>query len=164
MLEFLAQTGRTEQGRDFFRALVEHIGRITNVDYVMVDRLTVDPQIAATVAIYAQGSVIPNRKYNLKGAACANVIGKELCCYSQGVQRLFPDDTLLAEMQAESYIGIPLWDSNGQPLGSIALIDRRPMLSSKPYATLLGLAATHAAAELERGRAMAELAQKNRAL
>jgi len=164
MLEFLVQTGRTAHGRDFFRALVEHIGRITNVDYVIIDRLTVDPQIAATVAIFAQGSVMPNRKYNLKGAPCENVIGKELCCYSQGVQRLFPDDTLLVEMQAESYIGIPLWDSNGQPLGSMALIDRRPMLSSEPYAALLGLAATHVAAELERGRAMTELARKNRAL
>jgi signal transduction histidine kinase len=164
MLEFLAQTGRTEHGGDFLRALVEHIGRITNVDYVIVDRLTVDPQIAATVAIFAQVGVMPNRKYNLKGAPCENVIGKELCCYSHGVQRLFPDDALLVEMQAESYIGMPLWDSNGQPLGSIALIDRRPMLSSEPYAALLRLAATHAAAELERGRAMAELARKNRAL
>jgi len=164
MLEFLAQTGRTEQGRDFLRALVEHIGRITNVDYVIVDRLTVDPQTAATVAIFAQGSVMPNRQYNLKGAPCENVIGKGLCCYPQGVQRLFPDDTRLVEMQAESYIGIPLRDSNGQPLGSIALIDRRPMLSSEPYAALLRLAATPAAAELERRRAMAELARKNRAL
>jgi GAF domain-containing protein len=117
MLEFLAPTGRTEHGRDFFRALVEHIGRITNVDYVIVDRLTVDPQIAATVAIFAQGSVMPNRTYNLKGAPCENVIGKELCCYSQGVQRLFPDDSLLVEMQAESYIGIPGWIAarTGQP-------------------------------------------------
>jgi signal transduction histidine kinase len=120
--------------------------------------------MAETVAIYARGTVAPNLQFHLKGTPCENVIGKELCCYTQGIQRFFPDDTLLVQMQAESYIGIPLWHSNGQPLGSIALIHGQPMLSSEPYATLLRLAATRAAAELERARAMVDLARKNRAL
>lgn len=164
LLEFLAQKGWTEDGGDFFRALVEHIGRMTGVDYVIVDRMTADPQVAETVALYARGSIVPNLQYHLKGTPCENVVAGQLCCYAEGIQRLFPNDTLLVEMQAESYIGIPLWDSDGRTLGLIALIDSKPMPAPEPYAALIRLAATRAAAELDRGRTMAELARKNRAL
>jgi diguanylate cyclase (GGDEF)-like protein/PAS domain S-box-containing protein len=96
--------------------------------------------------------VAPNIEYALAGTPCENVVGRELCVYPQGVQALFPRDVLLAEMGVESYAGMPLWDSAGQPIGLIAVMDGKPLSPSSPVAPLLRLVATRAAAELERAR------------
>jgi PAS domain S-box-containing protein len=91
-------------------------------------------------------------RYALKGTPCENVMGRRLCVYPEGVQRLFPEDGLLAEMGVESYIGIPLWDSSGRPTGLIALMDSKPLPDAASTTQLLQLVATRAAAELARER------------
>jgi two-component system, NtrC family, sensor kinase len=44
-----------------------------------------------------------------------------LCLYESGVQRLFPEDHLLAQMNVESYCGTPLFDRFGKPLGLLVV-------------------------------------------
>ena len=46
------------------------------------------------------------------------------CSYESGVQGLFPEDELLVEMGAESYVGIPLFSFEGEALGLLAVLDR----------------------------------------
>jgi light-regulated signal transduction histidine kinase (bacteriophytochrome) len=116
------------------------------------------------VALYAKGAIVPNMRYALKGTPCHNVMARKLCVYRQGIQQLFPEDTLLPEMGAESYIGIPLWDSTGQPIGLIAVMGNRPLPDDVPVTQLLQLVATRAAAELERKRAEEEIRKLNQEL
>ena len=42
--------------------------------------------------------------------------------YPSGIQQMFPADKLLAELKVDSYLGLPLWDSAGQPTGLIAVL------------------------------------------
>jgi len=53
-------------------------------------------------------------------------------------------------MSAESYSGVPLWDSHGNPLGLIALIHRQPLQDTLMIESLLQLVADHAGYEIER--------------
>lgn len=151
-LVFVAQRGWLASAENFFEALAQFLGESLELDYVVIDRLVADPEIAETLALYAKGAVVPNMRYALKGTPCENVMGREMCIYPQGVQQLFPDDSLLVEMEVESYIGIPLWDSSGRPIGLIALMDNQPLPDVKLATQLLQLVATRAAAELERDR------------
>jgi PAS domain S-box-containing protein len=149
-LLFVAQRSWLADKDNFFEALAKYLGEALNVDYVVIDRLDENPDIAETIALYAKGEIVPNMRYTLKGTPCENVMGRRLCVYPQGVQQLFPEDTLLAEMGVESYIGIPLWDFSGQPIGLIALMDRKPLPDVAAATQLLQLVATRAAAELAR--------------
>jgi PAS domain S-box-containing protein len=151
-LFFVAQRGWLAGSDNFFDALAQYLGETLDVDYVIIDRLAENPDIAETVAVYAKGAIIPNMRYALKGTPCENVMGRQLCVYPEGAQRLFPEDTLLAEMGVESYIGIPLWDSSGRPTGLIAVMDSKPLADTASTAQLLQLVATRAAAELARER------------
>jgi PAS domain S-box-containing protein len=149
-LFFVAQRGWQTDAERFLDALARFLGDNLNVDYVIIDKITEDPTVAETVALYVKGTMAPNMRYALKGTPCENVIGRRLCVYPQGVQQLFPEDTLLTQMGVEGYIGIPLWDSTGRVIGLIALLSSR-QLQDIPIATqLLQLIATRAAAELER--------------
>ncbi len=151
-LSFIAQRGWLAGADNFFDALAHFLGDCFEVDYVVIDELDEDSDMAVTRALYAKGEIVPNMRYALKGTPCENVVGRQLCVYSRGVQQLFPEDTLLADMDVESYIGIPLWDSLAQPIGLIALMDSQPFQNETSAATLLQLVATRAAAELERAR------------
>jgi len=161
-LIFVAQRGWQAGGENFLDALAQHLGESLAMDYVVIDRTDINPEIAETVALYAKGAIVPNMRYALKGTPCENVMGRRLCVYSQGVRQLFPEDTLLAEMGVESYIGIPLWDSSGRPIGLIALMDSKPLPDTTSATQLLQLVAIRAAAELERGRIEEERSQNSR--
>lgn len=152
LLKFLSQRAWVGSGQDFLPALAERLGQMLDVDYVVVDKLGDTPGTAETMGLYAHGAVVPNLSYGLAGTPCENVIGKDLCIYRERVQQLFPDDGLLAEMKAESYIGVPLWDSAGQPVGLIAVLDSQPLTNSDRTQALLKLVAVAAGAELERLR------------
>lgn len=65
---------------------------------------------------------------------------------------MFPEDGLLVEMGAESYAGLPLWDSASQPIGLIAVLDGKPLRNEAQVSQILQFMATRAAAELERER------------
>lgn len=150
MLKFIAQRGWAEGGESFLTALARYLGQMLEVDYVIVDKLADDVASAETVAVYAKGEVVPNMQYSLKGTPCANVMGGGLCCHPADVRQQFPEDSLLADMQVESYAGLPLWDSKGKVIGLIAVMDGKPIADVATVTSMLQLVATRAAAELER--------------
>jgi PAS domain S-box-containing protein len=162
VLYFVAQRGWMGGAENFFDALAQYLGETLGVDYVVIDRLDRTPGVAETVALYAKGAIAPNLRYDLKGTPCENVIGRKFCFYPQDIQQLFPNDTLLVEMGAESYAGIPLWDSSGQPIGLIALMDSKPLADEAAIFRLLQLVSIRAAAELERERSDRMLRERER--
>ncbi len=149
-LFFVAQRGWQGGADSFFNSLARFLGETFNMDYVLVDKVDGNLEYAETVAIYAKGGTAPNMRYALKGTPCENVIGRQLCVYKQGIQQQFPDDALLTEMNVAGYIGIPLWDSSGLPIGLIAMLSVKPLSDCELITQVLQVVATRAAAELER--------------
>ncbi len=149
-LFFVAQRGWQSGSDNFLNSLAQFLGDTLSMDYVLINRVDEDPDFAKTVALYAKGEIAPNMRYALKGTPCENVVGKQLCVYQQGVQQQFPDDVLLADMGIEGYIGIPLWDYSGLPIGLIAMLSCRPLPEHELAAQVLQVVATRASAELGR--------------
>lgn len=152
MLKFIAQDGWRESRESFLVSLARFMGQMLEVDYVLIDKLMTDSAYAETVALYARGEISTNMQYRLAGTPCDNVMAGRLCCYPRQVQQQFPEDTLLADMQVESYAGMPLRDSAGNTIGLIAVMDGKPMDDSNRVASILQLVAIRVATELERER------------
>jgi diguanylate cyclase (GGDEF)-like protein/PAS domain S-box-containing protein len=150
LLKFLAQGEWLKSNEEFLSALADYLGRVLGLDYVIIDKLSADSAFAETVAIYARGAMIPNMQYSLQYTPCENVMNGGLCCYPEDVQQQFPGDTLLVDMQVESYAGIPLWDSKGKVIGLIAMMDGKPMSDTNLLTSMLQQVSTSAAAALER--------------
>ena len=151
-LKFLVQCYDPSSGEDFFQSLACYLGQSLGMDYVCIDRLHEDSLSAETVAIYFDGKFEDNVSYTLKDTPCGNVVGKTICCFAKDVHRLFPMDVVLQEMAAESYVGTTLWSSQGQPIGLIAIIGRKPLADTTLATSILQLVAVRAAGELERKR------------
>lgn len=148
----------------FFSALARHMGDMLGAAYIAIDKIADTPEFAQTLALYAHGEILPNMRYALAGTPCANVMGKRTCCYGNDVQALFPEDDLLVEMGVQSYAGTPLWNTNGEAIGLIAVMDTKPFDDEASVVQLLQAVAPRAAAQLMQEEGQRLLAQREEEL
>jgi PAS domain S-box-containing protein len=156
LLEFVAQEGWSGPQEGFLARLAQFLGRTLSVDYVFIGQLK-DGQTVQTSGLYARGKIVPDIEYSRRGTPCHQVIGNVLCHYGERLQEMFPEDRLLVEMGAQSYLGIPLMDSAGRSLGLIAILDGKPMPDVQLATALLQVAAVRVAGEMERQAKVDEL-------
>ena len=153
---FLSQLGYQSGGKDFFESLAKFLAEKLGMDYVCIDRLQGNALVAKTLAIYFDGEFEDNVEYTLKDTPCGDVVGKTICIFPEKVRQLFPSDVVLRDMMAESYVGTTIWSSDGNPIGLIAVISRKPLAHPRLAENMLHLVAVRAAGELERRQADAE--------
>jgi len=162
--EFLLRCGLPSTGEDFFVSLARFLAESLAMGYVCIDRLEGDGLTAQTLAIYNEGRFETNVSYALKDTPCGAVVGEGVCSFPRGVRQLFPRDAALNALKAESYFGTTLLDSQGRPIGLIAIIGHQELPDAKDAETLLKLVAPRAAAELERRAAESEIRLLNQTL
>ena len=149
-LKLIAQKGYKNSNKDFLNAFAEFLVGLFDVDYVLINTYFLEtPTTTETVVVYGKNGILPNIKYNLVGTPCENVINKNSCAYPNKIQKLFPKDELLTQMNVESYIGIPLWSSEGKPIGLIAILDSKPITDTKTVETILQIGAIKSAQVIE---------------
>ncbi|HHJ16171.1 MAG TPA: PAS domain S-box protein [Gammaproteobacteria bacterium] len=146
-------------GGEFFSQLVLKIAQFFDADYAFVGLLdNKDPNLVKTYAACAHGRVVANFSYSLPGTPCSGVLkGQRTCSFRTGVQQQFPDDQLLADMGVDSYIGTPLFDSSGEPVGLIAVLDSNPMQEVVKKQPVMEIFAARAGTEFERQQIESEL-------
>ncbi len=144
----------TKTDKFLFPALAEYLTKTLGVDYAFISELiSPEHERVRTLAGYGEGQVLDNFEYALAHTPGENVAGQRLCVYLNQVRQQFPLDPLLQEMQAESFMGVPLFDSAGQALGLITVLSRQPWPESQLMEEILNIFAVRAAAEIERQRA-----------
>jgi PAS domain S-box-containing protein len=144
-------------GESFLRSLVQYLVKILRVNYAIVGELVEPEREIVKAIICADGQILEPFEYRLANTPCENVIKQQLCCYPEGVQRQFPKDKLLAEMDVESYLGTPLRDSFGRTLGLLVVMSRKPLDDRKLATSMLQIFGARASAEIERKRGEAAL-------
>jgi len=156
-LTFLLQA--SENNETFFNGLARHLSQQLEMEYVCIDQLEGDALTAQTVAVYNNGAIESNSSYALKDTPCGEVVGKTICWFPREVRKLFPKDSALQDLKAESYAGVTLFSADGKPIGLIAIIGQKPLENRDLVESLLRLASIRAARELERKQAK-ELLEK----
>jgi len=161
---FLLQCGSDVDGEDFFKSLASYLARKLEMDYICIDRLEGDGLTAHTVAVHFDGHFEDNVSYALKDTPCGDVVGRNVCCFAERVRHLFPEDKILQDMEAESYAGVTLWDTQHRAIGLIAVIGRKPLANQRRVEALLQLVGMRAASELERRKGLQALIKSESAL
>jgi PAS domain S-box-containing protein len=147
----IAEGVAASTGEAFFQSLVSQLARMLDMDYAFVGEFDgVKEERVNTIAVLAHDRIADNFVYDLAHTPCENVVGKVLCCYSHGVQEQFPLDEMLKDLRVDCYVGVPLFDSKGRPLGLIAVLDGQPLSNPQFVESTLRVFATRASAELER--------------
>lgn len=143
-------------GNDFFPSLARHMASALRVRYAFITDCD-DQKRAKALAFWNGDRLGENFEFEIADTPCMKVLQGEVCHYREGLQQLFPLDKGLVDLEAESYLGVPMLDRAGRVIGHIAILDDKPMNRDPRAIDLVKVFAARAAAELKRQRAEAEL-------
>ena len=139
-------------GSDFFQSLVRHLAAALRARYVFIAACD-DHKHASTLAFWKGDGFSEDFGFDAADTPCEKVLLGEVCHYREGLRTLFPLDKVLADWQAESYLGVPMLDRDNCVIGHIAILDDKPMDTDSRAVDLVAIFASRAAAELKRQRA-----------
>jgi len=137
-------------GEEFFRSLVKHLARALDSRYAFVAEFADSRDRVRTLAFWSADDFLPNFEYDIAGTPCEAVLKGEPKLYSKRVAELFPKEKDLVEMEAESYLAMPLFNSEHEVMGHLAVIDDKPMYESPADTAVLQIFGSRVAAELQR--------------
>jgi formate hydrogenlyase transcriptional activator len=139
-------------GEEFLQDLVRHLAQAVDAHYAFVAEFA-SPTThtkARTIAFWAKDGIAENIEWTLAGTPCEEVVHGKLCHHPSGVRQKFPKDRPLVEWGIESYLGVPLCDTEGKVLGHLAVFDDRSMPEEPRKLLIFRIFAARAAAELSR--------------
>jgi PAS domain S-box-containing protein len=141
-------------GPKVFELTVSSVARALGVNLAFVSAIDPgqQPMQLATLALCANGQPGDNEAYEAAGTPCEQVLCEGFQYLSSDAQARFPADDWLVERGFTSYAGYPLVDSQGSPIGVLAVCHRGPLPERHLVETLLGIFAVRAGAELDRVR------------
>lgn len=154
---FLALGGALILENDFFRSVARFLSKILDMECIFIGKLIRDRMSIKTLVSFVDGVFLDEREYDLGRTPGADVLGKPSCIYPRNVAKLFPDDKNLSGINAESYAGVTLWDSDGKPLGLISAVSRREIDNIHEAESILKMTAFRVVAEMERREADAKI-------
>ncbi len=149
-------------GENFFTELVQYIADVFKVRYVMV--ATQKDNTLQSAAFWLDGQVQPNLSCCIENTPCnlAVNLGEYICL--SDVQQQFPTNQVLKTLNAESYVGIALRNTQGEIIGCLSIVDSKPITQPQLVLSMLRVFAARASAELERQTAIDALKQLNEQL
>ncbi len=149
--QIVATTASVTTG-EFFAALVRDLAKALDVAYVLVSE-TVDGSAERfrTIACWSVDHLAEPLEYDLRGTPCHKVVeSQQVCHFADNLQSLFPEAPLLAEMNAISYVGVPLLDGAQTIIGNLCIFHTQPLPENENVIALMTVFAARAAAELQR--------------
>jgi diguanylate cyclase (GGDEF)-like protein/PAS domain S-box-containing protein len=150
-IEALTQGYGLPLGKDCFKQLTQIAADTFDIDFAFIgQQASPDSRIIESLAVYHRGEFLEPITYSLDNAPCDTVVGKQAQAFPADLQTLYPNFPLLQQLNAEAYIGVPLFDSNNESIGVFSLVHQEPIQQVERIKTLLEAFATKAAYEIER--------------
>ena len=157
----------TATGELYLNELPRHLCEQLGLRCAFVSELTDDVdgcQAHGFVIAWEGGQYREWENLPITATPCEPVVREGLSNFSDRVTDRFPNDTMLQELHARSYIGVRLNGKDNEPIGVLGLIHDAVLDPSQQAEAILRICASRAAAELERARMDEKFLQLNQDL
>ncbi|MFA5332390.1 MAG: PAS domain S-box protein [Methanoregula sp.] len=139
-------------GLDALKRIAESVSAWLGADCVMVGELQPDKTTVNVHAMILDAKEVRDYSYSLEGTPCENVAEKGFCYFPDNVRSLFPGDRDLADMNILGYAGTPLKNYQGDVIGILCVLSRKPLAEVPALREIMEILAVKAAAEIDRFR------------
>ncbi len=160
--EVLSITSRST-GRQFFKETARLLCRTFDADYSFIARRVAGDEEKVKI-FYMHGDSIKTKSINRTNSFIENTLRGYASFYPQGLGELFPDDELVVESGATSFIGSPFFDSSQEAMGLIGVLSKDVMTEIPNSRYLLNILASRTSAEIHRLRSKEILRQQTKNL
>jgi two-component system, sensor histidine kinase and response regulator len=152
-LQVLSQHDHLLDSSDWFRILVSHLTSVLKVKYAFITTVEENRDRVRMLAFWKGTDFADPYSYPLVNTPCDAVIREgKMCYYPLSIQTIFPNDKDLSDLNAQGYLGLPIYGLQRQIIGHIAILDSKPLKISDSESWLAKLFVIRAGIELERIR------------
>ncbi len=138
-------------GEAFFRSLVQQLAKTLDVGYAFVAVFVGEGKNRVrALSFWSPTGFLERVEYDIAGTPCEQVLQGEMRLYSEKVVELFPQDQALVNMRVVSYLAMPLFDSQQQVMGHLAVLDHKPLYTEQADMSVFQIFGSRVCAELER--------------
>jgi formate hydrogenlyase transcriptional activator len=143
-----------ETGAEFFRALVRNLAAVMGTAGAWVTEYLPETNRLRPRAFWLNGAFIEKYEQDVPNTPCEAVLTeRKLLLYPDRVLDLYPNEPDLHALGAVSYMGVPLFDTAGEIMGHLAVLDTKPLPAEPRLISLFEIFAARAAAECRRLKA-----------
>jgi len=152
VVEALHSATATTTGYAYLDGFVMQMGRTFSADCAMVAALdSQEPASLRSLALSTDGRIGGELVWPLADSPGAELLAEPAAgVFRAGVQEKFPRDSILLRLNMDSYIGVPLVASEGDVLGLLILMGRKPLVDDLLAVEIAQLFADRVVAEMER--------------
>jgi transcriptional regulator with GAF, ATPase, and Fis domain len=150
LLRSVTEGTASSTGGAFHESLVRHLATSLQVDYALVAEC--DGGRVHVRAFWQRDCLGDRFEYEVE-SPCREVLHGHERIFSEHVRQLFPANKVLADLGAESYLGVPAVGSTGRIMGHVVVLDVKPLEKDPLWLSVLRTFAARAGAELEREHA-----------
>ncbi|MFY9315756.1 MAG: PAS domain S-box protein [Burkholderiales bacterium] len=139
-------------GEAFFNEVARRVAGYLDAEIGFVSKLRAPAnERVRTLGLCVDGQLMPPVEYDLAGAPCESVIGREPVVLPDHAQQRFPACQMLVDLGVSGYAAVPLFDAHGKRFGALGVMSRKPLRQNADrIEALLRLFAVRTAAEIER--------------
>ena len=156
-LRSIVEGTASAKGEHFFDSLVQYLAVSLNVDVAFVSRFVTDRSEVQTLSVWMVDTHGENFSFQLQNTPCEVVLQGEIQHFPDRIQERFPHNELLRDLNAVSYLAIPMTEDDGTVIGHLAVIDSKPLPARESELAIFHIFAARATAELTRRRTEVEL-------
>jgi len=165
LLQAIAAGTASEIGAPFFDRLARHLAQGLGTRCAWVTEWLPDERRLRALSFWDRDHYVTGFEYDVAGTPCGAVVeGGRFVHVPDRVIQLYPSDPDLPPLDAVSYMGIALFDSDGTLLGHLAVLHDAPMGEDPRARAVFEIFAGRAAAELRRLRRDAALREREEKL
>ncbi len=151
MLSVLIKHTSMVTGVEFFNMVTSLLSKTFDIRYCIMASLSFpETQEATTLSCWINGSLHENFTFSLNHSASMNVLKGYTTFYPRNLKEMFPSDELINRYNAVSYMGAPVFNTEGTVIGLIIMMDDKPMEEIPNSRYVLSLLASRAGTELNR--------------
>jgi len=121
---------------NFFHDICLSLSKVIDANFIFIATLNKNNATATTIALVSQGDIVSDITYSLAHSPCAQVIDTKICTHRCNVQQLYPNDSLLIDMEVEGYVGVPLKNIEGDTIAILVALFQEPIYNTNEIETL----------------------------
>lgn len=159
-LKSLSGATVSHTGEKFFNSLAKSLAHVFKVRFVSIGECVPNDSAAVRpLAVYKDGKVEKTDEWSrLDGTPGLKAVeNRQLVVLPERAGEYFPGGPLFEDLNTESYLGVPLFDSAGSVCGILTIIDDMPMTGIENKIPIIEMFAVRIGAELERLRMQTQL-------
>ena len=147
-LEDLLELSIESNGPQSFEDVCKSVQELLGVSYVSINETK--NGIGKSLAVWTRKGAHEKIRYELDGSPCGNLLENDHLAIGAGLQKQYPENDFIKEMQVDSYFGVTLKKSSGEVIGNICLMDNKPNYREQLFINIVKLFARRVESELER--------------